>query len=255
MCAGHYPRYSLDHAGEVALARRRAAASLSAALRAGVSRYVLTSLGGHIGPPRPPARSRVPTIRWTPVRSRASTTPPNGPSSARLARRREGARRRDPLPDGRDGGARRQGGTGFLLLGVATRAPPISTWKGAPTSSTRTPWQEAHLRAAERGTSGARYLVAGHNVTIGDLPPQWPRTSSAFPCARAACPARQPGCGGNFDERRVRQAGAAGAPRADARVRRHGSFSVSGSTARASAEALGLGPVPPLADILRQAIA
>ncbi len=51
-CAGHYPRYSLDRAAEVAVARRRAATSLAAARRAGVARYVLVSSMATVGPPR-----------------------------------------------------------------------------------------------------------------------------------------------------------------------------------------------------------
>ena len=54
MCAGHYPRYSLNRRAEVAMARRRAKNVFDATRRAGAARCVLTSSITTVGPPAPP---------------------------------------------------------------------------------------------------------------------------------------------------------------------------------------------------------
>ena len=253
MCAGHYPRYSLDHAGEVALARRRAAASLRAAMRAGVGRYVLTSSVATVGPPQSPrtlARAEDPidpralasvyyATKWT-IEREVRDAEERGLDVVILC------------PTGVMGELDVKAGTGFLLVGVASRRLRFYV-EGRTNIVDADTVAEAHLRAAERGKRGVRYLVAGHNVTIGGL---LRRASDELgvPFHARRVPLFAARLWSSWDERRCARQVPPGRPmlsREFVDMARFGQW-VDGS---ASAEALGLGPVPPLSDTLRKAIA
>ena len=167
MCAGHYPRFSLDQEGETAVARRRVGASLQAALDAGVRRYVLTSSVATIGPPpdgRPLADERD-----------VLTRPPGVYHAVKLAIEDEvlRAQRRGLhvvvlCPSGVLGALDVKVGTGFLIVALGNGRLPFYV-DGRINIVDAETVGHAHLAAALHGVSGERYIVGAHNVTLHAL--------------------------------------------------------------------------------------
>jgi dihydroflavonol-4-reductase len=252
MCAGHYPRYSLDHAGEVAVARRRAAASLRAAARAGVGRYVLTSSVATVGPPEPP---RTLARAEDPMDPRALASVYYATKST-IEREARGAEQKGLdvvilCPTGVMGELDVKAGTGALLVGLATGRLKYYV-EGFTNIVDADVVAEAHLRAAERGRRGARYLVAGHNVTIGGLLREAAHELGVALRARRL-PLIVARWLSSLDERRCARQTPPGRPmlaREFIDMARFGHF-VDGSASR---KELGLGPEPPLSDTLQKAI-
>lgn len=152
MCAAHYPRFSLDEAHEVAVARARVRSTLEAARRAGVRRYVLTS---------------------------SVTTHPRGLvhggvyHAVKHAIEDEAARARDLevvvlRPTGILGEMDVKVGTGTIVVALATDRLPFFV-DGTIDVVDADDVARAHVAAATRASAGARLVVAGHTIRVRAL--------------------------------------------------------------------------------------
>lgn len=168
MCAGHYPRYSLDLEHELSLARGRIRRTLSAARRAGVSRLVLTSSIATVGPPRVGARSM-----------RSTEDDPFDPRArASVYHRVKLAIEEEALGSGLDvvvllptailGELDVKAGTGFLVVALGNGLLPFYV-EGRSNVIDADDLALAHLRAAERGLRGARYAIGGEDLMVSEL--------------------------------------------------------------------------------------
>lgn len=166
LCAAHYPRYSLDAAEEVAVARRRVRNVLAAAGRAEVRRLVVTSSIATVGPPRP-GRTQVDADDAPDPRAQGSVY-----HRVKLAIEEEVAR--SPLdvvtllPTAVLGELDVKAGTGFLVVAVGRRALPFFV-EGRMNVVDADDLALAHLAAAERGRAGQRYAVGGHDRLVSEL--------------------------------------------------------------------------------------
>lgn len=169
MCAGHYPRYSLDREAEVRLARARVRRTLDAALRAGVDRYVLTSSVATVGPPGP---GRELSDERDPVEPRSLRSVYYAVKATiedeAMAARREGLDVVVLCPSAIFGELDVKAGTGFLVVALGNGALPFYV-DGRTNVVDADDLARAHILAAERGRSGERYIVAGHNLRTGEL--------------------------------------------------------------------------------------
>lgn len=169
MCAGHYPRYSLDHTAEVELARRRAATCLAAAQSAGVSRLVLVSSAATIGPPR--AGRSLSDERDAPDDQSASGVY----HAVKIAIEREvlEGQKSGPevvvlCPGAIFGELDVKAGTGFLIVALANGQLPFCV-EGKTSVVDADDLALALIAAAERGHAGERYAIGSHNLLVSEL--------------------------------------------------------------------------------------
>jgi dihydroflavonol-4-reductase len=252
MCAGHYPRYSLNRRAEVAMARRRAKNVFDATRRAGAARCVLTSSITTVGPPAPP---RTLTTEADPPLPRALRSVYYATKWAIEAEAQQAAQQGLDLvticPTGIVGELDVRVGTGFLLVGLATRR---MRWyvDGRINVVGADRVGQAHLLAAERGQSGHKYIVAGHNLTLYDLCRE-AADELGVPFDARRLPLRMAGWLSSLDEWRCARRVPQGRPfisREFVDMARFGCW-VDGS---AAVHALGLPEPPPLRATLRKAI-
>lgn len=168
-CAGHYPRYSLNKAREVAIARRRAATALSAARRAGVERFVLVSSMATVGPPRfSHTRS---TERDAPDFWSRRTVYHAVKLAIEAETLRAGAGGPDVVvacPGAIFGELDVKAGTGFLIVALANDLLPFR-FEGRTNVIDADDLARALIRAAERGRAGQRYLLGGWDLWLSEL--------------------------------------------------------------------------------------
>jgi len=169
MCAAHYPRYSIDFDAEVAVARARIRASIDAALRAGVQRFVLTSSVATVGPPRD---GRVLSNESDPVTASAAQCVYH---AVKLVAEREvlDAAKRGldcvvVCPTGIIGELDVKAGTGFIIVALSHGKLPFHI-TGRQNIIDADEMAAAHVVAAQRGRAGEKYIAAGHNVTIREF--------------------------------------------------------------------------------------
>ncbi len=169
MCAGHYPRYSLDRKAEVRVARARVRRTLDAALRAGVSRYVLTSSVATVGRP---GAGRALSDERDPVEPRSLSSVYYAVKAAiedeAMATCRAGLDLVVLCPTAIFGELDVKAGTGFLVVALGNGALPFYV-DGRTNVVDADDLARAHLLAAERGRSGERYIVGGHNLRTSEL--------------------------------------------------------------------------------------
>ncbi len=169
MCAGHYPRFSLRRDEEIAIARRRASISLRAAMRAGVSRYVLTSSVSTVGPPnRPRTLSCEDDSMSRGAFKSVYFATKHAVEAEALAAVKRGLDVVTLCPTGVVGELDVKVGTSFFLVGLATGKLRVYV-DGRINIVDASSVGHAHVLAAERGRKGERYIVGGHNLTIGEL--------------------------------------------------------------------------------------
>jgi len=170
MAAGHYPRYSLQQSRQVDTALRRIDNVIGAARAHSIRRFVFTS--------------SVVTMDWRTcpdqvlTEDQVATTPP--PQSVYHAvkfalERRVLEAAADGLPavvlcpTGVLGEYDLKAGTGFFLVALARRMMPTYP-DGRINLVDAGAVADAHVAAAERDDlPRQRYLLAGHNMTVGEL--------------------------------------------------------------------------------------
>jgi len=168
-CAGHYPRYSLDKEAELTTARRRTQNTILAARRAGIQRYVLTSSVATVGPPR----------AGQPLSDEQDSAEPRSLECVYhstkaaieeevLAAGRAGLDVVVVLPTAIFGELDVKAGTGFLIVAVGNRSLPFMI-EGPSNVVDAEDLARGHILAAERGRSGERYIVGGHNLPVTAL--------------------------------------------------------------------------------------
>lgn len=165
MCAGHYPRYSLDADAEVAVARARVGRALSAAKQAHVSRVVLTSSIATVGPPERGVRS-------------TEDDPIDPTSLGSVYHRVKLAIEQEALASGLDvvvllptgivGELDVKAGTGFLFVALGNGMLPFFV-EGKTNVIDADDLAHAHVAAALHGRSGERYAVGGHDLMVSEL--------------------------------------------------------------------------------------
>ena len=249
MCAGHYPRYSLDVERELSIARKRVRASLEAAIDAGVRRYVLTSSVATIGRPR--------HGHALANEGDVLAHPPGVYHAVKLAIEdevmRAHARGLDVVilcPSGVLGALDVKVGTGFLIVALGNGRLPFYV-DGRINVVDAEVVAHAHLAAAIHGTSGARYIVGGHNVTLHALL-DIVADELELPLRAVRLPGPIASLLATLDEMRCATMNGSRRPmlsRELVDVVRHGQWV---STERASRE-LGLPEAPPLAATVRTA--
>ncbi|MFZ5894859.1 MAG: NAD-dependent epimerase/dehydratase family protein [Myxococcota bacterium] len=168
-CAGHYPRYSLDRDAEIAVARQRVRNTLEAARRARVGRYVLTSSIATVGAPRDGARYSTEEDGVEPGSlSGVYHSVKAAIEDEVVHARRAGLDAVIVIPTAIFGELDVKAGTGFLIVSVGNRALPFMI-DGLTNVVDADDLARAHILAAERGTSGARYIIGGHNLSVVNL--------------------------------------------------------------------------------------
>ncbi len=169
MCAGHYPRFSLDRAAEVEAARSRVRRTLDAARRAGVQRYVLTSSVATVG--RPAAGRRLSDER-DPVEPRSLRSVYYAVKAAieeeAMLAARSGLDVVVLCPTAVFGELDVKAGTGYLIVALGNGALPFYV-DGRTNVIDADDLARAHLLAAERGRSGERYIIGGQNLRTSEL--------------------------------------------------------------------------------------
>lgn len=169
MCAGHYPRYSLDLDSEVGLARTLAKNSMQAAVKAGVGRYVLTSSVATVGPPRAGGRLSNETDPMDPrARDSVYFAVKLAIEEQALAAERQGLDVVVLCPTGIIGTLDVKAGTGFVIVAIGNGMMPLHV-DGRTNIVDADDMAAAHVVAAERGRRGERYIVGGHNTTVRAL--------------------------------------------------------------------------------------
>ncbi len=169
MCAGHYPRFSLDLEAEVATARQAVRATLDAAKKAKVGRYVLTSSVATAGPPGPGktlADERDPMAPG--ARHSVYFAVKKAIEEEALAAVRDGLDVVATCPTGIVGELDVKAGTGFVIVGVGNGMMPYHI-DGRTNLIDADDMALGHVLAAERGKTGERYILGGHNTTIGEF--------------------------------------------------------------------------------------
>jgi dihydroflavonol-4-reductase len=169
MCAGHYPRYSLELDVEVAHARKIAACTINAALRARVQRYVLTSSVATVGPPRD---RRKLSNETDPVDPKARECVYHAVKIAIeqevLAARNRGLDVVVLCPTGIMGPLDVKAGTGFVVVALGNGMMPLYV-DGRTNIVDAEDMAVGHVAAAERGRTGERYILAGQNTSVREL--------------------------------------------------------------------------------------
>lgn len=168
MCAGHYPRYSLSRDQEVATAVRGIRAVLAAARDARVRRFVLTSSIATVGqstadsvapdealPAQRALRGTYHAVKWA-IESEVWAANAKGFETVAIC------------PTGIVGEGDVKAGTGFLVVGLAHGRLPIYV-DGPINIVDIERVAQAHEQAALHGRPGARYIVAGHQLTVRGL--------------------------------------------------------------------------------------
>ncbi|HQP34444.1 MAG TPA: NAD-dependent epimerase/dehydratase family protein [Polyangiaceae bacterium] len=169
MCAGHYPRFSLDLDAETSFARRQIRTTLDAARTAGVRRFVFTSSIATVGPPRegrslsnetdPPSKAALDSV-YIAVK--------NTLESEVLQAHGRGLDCVVLCPTGIVGELDVKVGTGFVIVALAHGRLPF--YIDGPTNVVDADdLALAHVVAAERGRSGERYIVNGHNLSVREM--------------------------------------------------------------------------------------
>ena len=204
-CAGHYPRYSLDLEREVAIARARTRNTLEAARRAGVSRYVLTGSVATVGPPRD-GRSHSDELDPAEPRSLACVyhAVKHAIEAEVLGAGRAGQDVVVLLPSAIFGELDVKAGTGFLIVAVGNRSLPFFV-DGPANVVDADDLARAHILAAERGKSGERYIVGGHDLAVSELL-QLFANALDVPLSGRALPAHLAGWLATLGEKRARAA-------------------------------------------------
>ncbi len=168
MCAGHYPRFSLDAEREIDLARGRMERVLLAARLSGVKRFVLTGSIATVGPPR---QGDVSDER-DPIDPRALRSVYHRVKLAieeeALAESGDGLEVIVLLPTAIIGELDVKAGTGFLIVALANGMLPYFV-DGRINVVDADDLAHAHIAAAERGRGGERYIVGGHDLTVSEL--------------------------------------------------------------------------------------
>ena len=170
MTAGHYPRYSLGQREHVETALRRIDNVIEAAQQQSIQRLVFTSsvvtmdwqtpadrvlTEDHVAS-RPPPRSVYHAVKFA-LERRVLEAAESGLPAVVLC------------PTGVVGEYDIKAGTGFFLVALARRMMP-SYPDGRINLVDAGAVADAHLAAAERdGMEGSRYILAGHNMTVGEL--------------------------------------------------------------------------------------
>jgi dihydroflavonol-4-reductase len=196
--AGHYPRYSVDGAAQVAQAVAGVRRALAAARRAGVRRFVYTSSVTTIGP-APAGRPAGADDEWP--------APPDSVYFAvKLAMEREVRRAAAAglpviilCPSGCLGRYDIKAGTGFFVVALGAGTLPYRV-DGPLDVIAVEDVAAAHLAAAERGRVGARYVIAAHAVGAAELIAMAARRLGVEP------PAAQLGLGEALDRNRRQEA-------------------------------------------------
>jgi dihydroflavonol-4-reductase len=166
--AGHYPRWSLDPETEVEAARAGARAVLEAARAACVRRVIVTSSTATIGRalegrladeddrwPAPPVNSVYHAVKLA-IEAEAERAIAAGLPAVIVC------------PGGCVGAHDARAGTGFFLVALAKRK--LHYWIDGPLNIVDVAAVgEAHVRAAEVGRVGARYILGGVNTTVPAL--------------------------------------------------------------------------------------
>lgn len=170
LAATHYPRYSVNMADQVALAEKQTANAVQAALKAGVERFIFTSSAAtaewkgnkeklitedHIATTPPPA-SVYHAIKIAAEKVVADATA-KGLASVILC------------PTGCIGEFDAKAGTGFIIPALARGLLKFYA-DGKINLVDVSEVARAHVAAAERPEAmGKRYLLGGHNLTVGEL--------------------------------------------------------------------------------------
>jgi len=169
MCAGHYPRFSLDLDAEVAFARKQVRGTVDAALQAGVHRFVLTSSVATVGPARNGRRLSTEADHPTPdALESVYIAVKHAIETEVLEAQSRGLDCVALCPTGIMGELDVKVGTGFVIVALAHGKLPL--YIDGPTSVIDADeLADAHIAAAERGKNGHRYIVSGHNLTVREL--------------------------------------------------------------------------------------
>ena len=166
-CAGYYPRYSLEPDEQIAMARQSTDNVLTAARRAGVQRVVLTSSVATVGPAR---QGRTLSNENDPMSSAARESVY---FAVKEAIEQDVLAARDlntvvTCPGGIVGELDVKAGTGFVIVALAHGLLPFYI-QGKTNIVDADDMALGHVVAAERGRSGERYILGGHNVTIREM--------------------------------------------------------------------------------------
>lgn len=166
MCAGHYPRFSLDLDKEVAFARKQVRATVDASLKAGVQRFVLTSSVATVGPAREGRSLSNESDLPTPAALESVyIAVKHAIETEVLEARSRGLDCVALCPTGIVGELDVKVGTGFVIVALAHGKLPV--YIDGPTAVIDADeLAQAHIAAAERGKNGHRYIVSGHNLTV-----------------------------------------------------------------------------------------
>ncbi|MEZ4267571.1 MAG: NAD-dependent epimerase/dehydratase family protein [Myxococcota bacterium] len=168
MAAGHYPRWSVDTPRQVAEGLRWLRNAYDAARTAGVARFVYTSSSATVAASAGggPAAEK-----------NGLAVAPDGSTyfavklalEAELARASVGGPEVVTLcPTGCLGPYDWKVGTGSFVLGVLTKT--LSVFVDGPINVVDArDVARSHIAAAERGVAGRRYLLGGHDLTVGAL--------------------------------------------------------------------------------------
>ncbi len=235
MCAGHYPRFSLEEAREVAWARARVRTTIEAARRAGVRRYVLTS-------------------------SIAVADRSTGGvyHAVKRAIEDEVARARELetvilRPTGILGEMDVKAGTGTMVVALATGQLPVFV-DGTIDVVDADDVARAHVAAATRPVGGARLPIAGHRIGVRALL-EAIADEVGIEMRSVAVPGVLAAMASTLDELRCAAEGRGRRPflpRELVDVVRHGAWVAPEDAARARAT-LGLGAPTPLDVTIRKA--
>ncbi len=168
-CAGYYPRYSLDREVEIATARRGVRNTLEAAKRTGVCRYVLTSSIATVGPP---LRGACYSNEQDPIEPRSLLgvyhAVKAGIEEEVLDAYHSGLDVVVVIPTAIFGELDVKAGTGSLIVAVGNQTLPFRI-DGKVNLVDADDLARAHVLAAERGRTGERYIVGGHNLSVETL--------------------------------------------------------------------------------------
>jgi len=169
MCAGHYPRFSLDLDGEIAIARKRASQAVRAAMRAKVQRFVLTSSVATIGPaPKDQALANEQCPMTKSMRRSVYYAVKEAIENETFKAQAQGLDTVTLCPTGIMGPLDVKAGTGFVIVAVGNGMLPFHI-DGRTNVVDVEDLALAHIAAAERGRTAERYIIGGHNTTIREL--------------------------------------------------------------------------------------
>lgn len=170
LCAGHYPRYSINAEEEITIAKRRMQNMLVAAKRAKVSRVVYTGTVATIGPS--PCGRKLSDERDPPNRHALENSVYYRLKYELEMQVREACQQGldvvTLLPTGVFGQLDVKAGTGFLLVGFANAMLPYYV-NGKINVIDADDLAKAHIRAALHGVNGQRYIIGGHNVWVREI--------------------------------------------------------------------------------------